>query len=376
MAAYQDCKRLRYLTYHYAGRGLQRTTLGLPLINGDFVHLALARLLQGDDLELVLDELSAKYVAAIKERGLAGEPDLNGLIAEQLCLLEGLVRAWARVRLPAILREFTVVSVEQEYRYELAPNIIVMVRLDAVLRRKSDGLLFIKDFKTVSAIYDSDWGKKFEHDSQLLCYTLAAEGIFNEPVGGMLMEGLLKGKRALDKGVTSPFQGQVIQQSPLCYAYRQRERVTGQYVYDREWARGAEKFPIWDMPGGVRGWLADWSDLDLSELFVVLPAIRPERRDLERFRAQAAFQEETLRTQVDLVEAIREDAFTSGADEAWDSYELALNRLFPQNHNHCFRYFGYPCAMERLCFTQAIEEDPLGSGFYQERIPHHATEDV
>lgn len=376
IAAYRDCPRLRYLTYHFAGKGLQRTTLGLPLVNGDFVHLALARLLVGEDLDVVLAELSTKYRAAVLERGLAGEANVHGLIAEQLCLLEGLVRAWAQVRLPLILAEYLVVDVEREFEFTIAPGIVIMIRLDAVLRRKSDGLLFIKDYKTTTAIYDADWGKKFEHDSQMLCYILAAESIFNEPIGGMLMEGLLKGKRAVDKGKTSAYYGQTIQQSPLCYAYRQRERVTGQYVYDHSWSKAAEKAPIWEMPGGVRAWLADWSPLDLADLFVVAPAIRPARRDLERYRRQVIYQEQQLQFTVMSAEALRAKAASDqGTAADWTAYEENLDHHFPQNHNQCFRYFGYPCAMERLCFTEGIEDDPIGSGFYQTRIPHHATED-
>lgn len=301
------------------------------------------------------------------------------LVAEQLCLLEGLVRAWNAVRLPALRREYDVVDVEKEIAWDVTPDIRLMVRMDAVLRRKVDGLLFVKDYKTVSAIYD-DFGKKFEHDSQLLCYTLAAEAIYGEPIGGLLMEGVIKGKRAKDRASYSPYRDEIIQQSALCYAFKSPTK-DGFPLYERSWSRGAEKIPVWEMPGGIERWLAtEWSPLDMQELFVTPLAIKPMRRDLERWQRQTIAQE--LRIQQDVAEA--EGLFNAlltctdddeTAEKIWDQYQRVLDSLFPQNHNHCFRYFGYPCAMERLCFTEAVENDPLNSGFYETRIPHHPTED-
>jgi hypothetical protein len=301
------------------------------------------------------------------------------LLNEQLCLLEGLVRAWHAVRLPKIQAEFDVVDVEKEIAWELAPGIRLMVRMDAVLRRKTDKLLFVKDYKTVSAVFD-DFGKKYEHDSQLLAYTLAAEGIYNEPIGGLLMEGVIKGKRARDKALSSPFRDTIIQQSPLCYGYKAKvKNQPGQFLLERSWSAGAEKVPVWDMRGGIQEWLHDWSPLDMAELFVVPPAIKPMRRDLERWHRQAVAQERQIQADVLFTQddwtAFEKAIGTPEEDAAWDTYQQALDTLFPQNHNHCFRYFGYPCAMERLCFTEAIEADPLASGFYDERIPHHSTEE-
>lgn len=377
MAAYQDCKRLRYLTYHYRAKGLSRTSASLPLINGDFVHKALAALIVGEDLDGVLEALSNEYRATMQGRTVYGELDLDFLINEQLALLEGLVRAWHRVRLNPILADYTIVDVEKEVEWEMAPHITVMLRMDLVLRRKRDGLLFVKDYKTLGAIND-DWAKKFEHDSQLLCYTLAAESIYNEPIGGLLMEGLIKGRRAKEKAITSPFCGSLIQQSPLCYAYRVRvAKGFDHFTYERSWSRGAEKIPVWEMPGGVENWLAtEWSDLDCLELFVPLPAIKPLRRDQERWQNQMRHQEARVQIDVTTVEVLRAIFEEQQTDDAWETYQEALDELFPQNHNHCHRYtFNHPCPNEQLCFTEAVENDPVGSGLYQTRVPHHSTED-
>lgn len=377
MAAYGDCRRLRYLTYHYGGKGLSRTVASLPLINGDFVHKALACLVQGEDMNGVLEALSNQYRADMQGRTVYGELDLEFLINEQLTLLEGLVRAWGRVRLNALLSEYDIVDIEREVEWEMAPGIIVMLRMDLVLRRKRDKLLFVKDYKTVGTLYD-DWAKKFEHDTQLLCYTLAAEAIYKEPIGGLLMEGLIKGRRAKEKAVTSPFHGLMIQQSPLCYAYKSGvAKNPNAFVYEHKWSRGAEKVPVWEMPGGIEHWLAtEWSDLDCLELFVPLPAIKPVRRDAERWLRQMTHQERGIRHDVDEAERLRREWDEQQTDDTWDEYQVFLDEMFPQNQNHCHRYtFNHPCPNEQLCFTEEVEADPLKSGLYEVRIPHHATEE-
>lgn len=343
--------------------------MGLPLINGDFVHLALARLIQGEDLETVLADLSAKYREAVSSRGVDAQNDFDDtfLINEQLCLLEGLVRAWDRIRKPAILDEFFVIDVEKQHRIHLADDIVQNIRFDLVLRRKRDGRLFVKDYKTMGAVYDGDGGKKYEHDSQILSYTFAAEQIYKERIGGLLMEGLIKGRRAKDKSTTSPFYDQFIQQSPLCYAYKVPiVKGYNDFVYEKSWSRGAEKAPVWEMKGGVEHWLAtEFSDLDLQELFIVNNPFRPVQRDIDRWVRQAVAQERDVRHAHETLDALE-----------GDDHLDALDVLFPQNHAHCFRYFNHPCAMERLCFTEEIEADPLGSGLYQKRIPHHPEGDV
>lgn len=376
MAAHGDCRRLRYLAYHYGGKGLQRKVASLPLINGDFVHKALACLIVGENLEDVLEALKKDYADSVRSRTIHGEVDLDFLIGEQTCLLEGLVRAWDRIRKRVILNEFDVIDVEKEVEWEIAPGMKVMLRMDLVLRRKRDRLLFIKDYKTVGTLYD-DWAKKFEHDTQLLCYTLAAEAIYGEPIGGLLMEGLVKGRRAKEKAITSPFHGQMIQQSPLCYAYKSISKTSGLPVFETTWNRGAEKVPVWEMQGGIEHWLAtEFSDLDLQNLFVPLPAIKPLTRDQERWKRQTLALETSVQSDVAVAEALRQHWEEQQTDEAWDQFQEGLDTLFPQNFNQCFRFsFNHPCAMTNFCFTEAVEADPLGSGLYEPRVPHHLTED-
>jgi hypothetical protein len=165
-------------------------------VNGIYVHEALAQVLLGADLDLTLEGTMEKYRAECIERGVTGieEEDLEFFLKEQQFLLEGLVRGWVKTRLPRILEEYTVVEVEKECKWELAPNLIQMLRVDALLRRKVDGVIFILEFKTTS-FPGYDWQQQWEHNIQLLSYTGAVTDIYGEPCGGVLIEGLVKGTR-------------------------------------------------------------------------------------------------------------------------------------------------------------------------------------
>lgn len=351
--SYHDCKRLRYLKYHRDRTGLEKRSQSLALVNGSAIHQGLAQLLTGDEIDAVVARVCADYKAATVDRD-----DL--VVAEQVALLEGLLRAWNIVRKPTFLADYDVVSVEQELAWPMGDAIVDMVRCDALLRRKTDQLLFILEFKTVSAAGDG-WLSQWEHNSQMLANTKAIEDLYKEPLGGILIEGLIKGRRAMDRASSSPFYGQYIQQSPLCYGYRLGA------VYELAWSRGATKVASWDeMP--VSRWLTDvMTPEDLAALFASVPPIRPTNRDLDRWHAQTLIQETNIRRDI----AILDEVLDVGNPAL---LEHTLNARFPQNHNHCFRYYGYPCEFENLCFNAQVEEDPIGSGLYQRRTPHHPTE--
>ena len=371
--AYHDCKRLRFLNFHWGGPGLERKTLGLPLLNGQQLHNGLAGLLTGGRVDEIVTLVGDDYRRIVDERGvLVEDPQaIEFLIAEQLALLEGLLRAWQRVRLPVVLDEYDVVSVELEQPWAIqGTDIIDMVRCDAVLRRKSDKVLFYLEFKSVSNPSDG-WAQQWEHNSQLLANVRALETIYREPVGGVLIEGIVKGRRAVDKAMMSPFRGSIIQQSPITYGYKSRDYQTGAFHYDLVWSKSADKFATWEEMS-MEKWLDHFTPADLEALFIPLPPIKPVLRDMERWERQTLAQERMVRDDVAEIARIVEGV-AYGAHTI-DDVEHALDARFPQNTNHCHRYFGHPCAFAHICFNQQVSDDPIGSGLYIARRPHHDIE--
>jgi hypothetical protein len=370
--AYHDCKRLRYLNYHYSGKGLERRHIGLPLVNGQALHSGFARLLVGEDIRDVIAELIKEYSAAAFDRGIyvESQADYQHLVAEQSALCEGLVRAWAQVRLPVLLAEFDVVKVEQEQPWKIygdhESSIVDMVRCDALLRRKTDKLLFIYEFKSLTTLSEG-WVQQWQHNSQLLANTLAIEELEGEPVGGVLIEGIIKGRRAVDRSSSSPFHGLITQQSPLCYGYSKPDPQTKENVYDLTWSARSTKVASWEVMPMERWIERMFTEADLKALFVQVDPIHPISRDLDSWKVQTIHQELKVLEDVAITGAVRE---TFGEE----AFAHELDKRFPQNFNQCYRYFGHPCSFAAICYDAMVSRDPVASELYQPRTPHHPTE--
>jgi hypothetical protein len=350
---------MRFLRYHYPDedgqpRGLERVEPSIPQLNGTFVHQALELILTGTSLEEALDLARGAYLLGIERT------DSNEFfVKEQLFLLECLVRAWVKVRLPVILAEYEVVSVEEELRWPMDSQIIDMVKCDVILRRRSDGLLFILEFKTTSSARE-DWALQWECNTQVLLNTVAVQEMAGEPVGGMLIEGIIKGPHRRETAKRSAFVGMKIQHSPLCYGYMS----PGGDIYS-DYHYGWDKVALWDHTT-PKAWVDHFSMEELDTLFFrPVGPIKPKPQDLMSVRRQVVAQEKKVARDVEKV---------LGKIIPLEPLPNELDEEFPKNYSHCLRYFGYPCSYMDLCYTGAVAEDPVGSGKYRWRRPHHIEE--
>ena len=241
---HQRCPRSRYLGYQEGGRGITPLKTPLPLAVGGAVHKGFEVLLsvvmaglppdedaavvaaltelglrRGAGLELDISELAAQGTSGqlltlsladqlakmATDLGLPiDDPTLDQLTSsrrsgaeqfeeylwlEQCALVEGMVRAWARRRMPALLEEFEVLEVEREGMWELASwkpgwpmapqdehdiSLMFMSRPDALLLSRRDHSLYILSFKT-AAQWDVRKGRAAEHDLQGLTEGIEVE---------------------------------------------------------------------------------------------------------------------------------------------------------------------------------------------------------
>lgn len=367
MGAYRNCPRYRYLHYHHGGLGFERKSLALPLVTGIFVHEALSQILMGASVTASIHSAWDAYLVDVKERGVSGTTLSPVFLAEQKALLQGLVYSWYKVRYPQILREYEPILIEREMLWEMGERngyaIRDMIRADALVRRRSDGMLFYLEFKTTTK-GDENWIRTWEHNAQLLINTVAIEDLMGERLGGVLIEGLLKGSRRKCTLRTSRFFGEVIQDSPLCYAFRTVDNLGGQH-FETSWSRGSEHIRVSDFSSDPIKWVDSLPLEDVAAQFVPIPPIRPRGDLLERHRRQMVHQEGEIAWALDLLKE------ASGSPE---TQRYLLDCYFPQNDDHCNRYYGSPCDMEEICFNPTVAADPLGSGLYQRRQPHHSPE--
>lgn len=369
----EACPRKRFLNYDYAGTGLEPEEQALPLLSGIAMHTAFARLLAGQDLEQVLTDILRDYRKEIEERGLQNLDVTEDIIQQQSALLEGMLRLWARVRMPAILRDYEVISIEQAWRWELAPGLFQSFRFDVLLRRRDDGVIFIMDFKTVK--YPSEvWFEKFEHNLQTCLYLQAVKermaqltGNADDILGGILYEGLVKGAFKKDTAQKSPWYGQRLQQSPYTLAYK-LDGDQGVCVYQSDYTskKGYRKVKTFEeMP--MKNWVDHLfynEQATVNELFIVVPDICPPAYELERVKAQVIREELQYHKQLDTYREM--DPTGRFADDYLDLFA-------PLRTNQCYQYGAdHKCPFLTVCFNRGAT--PLEDGGFIPRKPHHDTD--
>lgn len=400
------CERYRYLKYHsITGYGIEAKQVSLPLTTGIWVHAPLATILQAckggtipstQEVRSIIQAGVKAYRADVKDRGFldVGDAHLQRTIEEQACLIEGLLWGYVRCVLPAVLKEFEVLAVEREeflalgvkdekFALTFLPHRVRMQsRPDFVARclQKGSpqyGKLGVHDFKTAASIGDN-YIAEYNHSVQMSLATAAVEARLKEPVTHFFVHGLIKGGRGKFKkdGVE---QDWLSQYSSLCYAklippmpplQRQPQWKTSGY-----WA---DKQPLWTLPWDF--WPDKPKEMSNQEYWVtqVLPLAELQ----EVFMLIGPY----ARPDIVLQEALTEMYYN---EEAWiaklwevhskprpfgdEGLQSDLQMYFPRSWR-CHEYAGGPCPMIRLCFRQPGWQDPLGSGFYVPRVPHHEAE--
>jgi len=385
---YETCPRKRWWLFEVGGRGLEPVRLvAWPLLTGSLIHKGIEMVLKGTPLAPAIYHLQREYEDAVRDYldALAEEarPTEAAEFRENLDLVEALVRGWIAVGLPRLLADYEILAVEQEGQATFLVDgceIALLTRSDLIVKRLTDGVPLLVNFKSV-ADPSSNWREQWRYDVQTFSEVLAVEQQLGEKLGGVIVEGLVKGKR-LDYPQGS---GQWYFNSPLTHCwYRSGEAELGtpEWAPRYEWVcaephgrcpggathrlgKGFRKVRVSEAyPGGVEAWLAYLLGTDrelVEQQFLQLPPILRSDYDIDEWRTSALPRE---------VEIHRAAALADAA-EGVERLRL-LRRSFPKHtaHGNCLR--PSKCAAFELCWGTAAEE-PLLSGF-QWRVPNHPAE--
>lgn len=360
ITTYQTCPRLRFLTFHFGGRGLVPLTTSYELWFGIVYHDALAALLVAS----ATPEDPDPDTRLITEAGtrLASMPPPVGMppfwSVEQRYLLEGLLWAWVLTRRDAWRAQYEVVLVEQEFTWDLGSGITLMVRLDALLRDRTTANLYYLEQKT-TAWGNEKWSATFTHNAQIMAGILACEQALKETPAGVIVEGHVKGPRRIDTSTNSEVSGFEFQDSPLCYLWQLPDgNVTA------KWTRNARRVFAGTLVTTPRTWVESvLSPLERENCFRTLPPIMPDRLHLARWLRQTVLQEAKIR------QALRG---LSEAD-AIRSREL-LDEVFPLHEGACEWQYGRQCSHWRFCHDQTVAGSPMETPGFAPRTPHHPAE--
>jgi hypothetical protein len=423
------CPRQRYLTYHWGPTGYGITTKqdSLPLATGIYVHRGIAafgeillksdRLPTLDETRGIITEVRADYVARVEARGflgILGSEHTTETITEQSCLISGLLWALRLKFLPWLHQTYRIISVEQERVHfldctcgagplPLADHIarqcqgrVLMLRNDILAMRREGGTLAYFEAKTTG--WESDaWAEQWESDPQLGIGTLDVQKHFGAEVTELYILGLNKGRRVRDKG--DP-EGRRKQQSSLVYGYKRPGNPplsSDDWLPAYEWtdpttgdtkraSRAHRRTGIWELAQSDdvtwNSYRGQDPNLNAEEYWVrMLPNSVLEKicflvGPMNRQDHQIASVRTTMAAEEERWQGILWDLYEAQLTHPWASPEFQhrLDQLVPQSWN-C-RPFGkdHQCEQFAICHQHEGWQDPIGSGRYQPRLPHHTTE--
>ncbi len=377
MVTRQKCKRERWLGYHKNGKGLAKKGGKYAAEFGILMHNAIAgMLLSGKPLD---EDIRRDYKAILNKaidtsyKDALSAPALEHMKLEQWWLFDLLQYGWGFYHLEKTIKEYEIVDVEQEKSLEFQPAdylpqqlasimrpLKFPLKIDALLKQRTTGMLFILDFKTASSASE-DWNIALDNSLQSCLYTEAAETILGEYIGGMIYSGLVKGKREMDKAKSSPFTGQVIQYGSFLYGWQAKDgKIYKDYVAGRQ-----RVFLPMFAPGLDVNRVFDWLNVLGFKMQSFFPMTIPWKPlNSVAVVGQQIVAENTFQADVELLE---------DANRNTPAGQLAEAVLMEQTLDNCYKYGSrHPCQFVEYCH-RGLHPDELKQ-IYEPREAHHTTE--
>lgn len=389
---FETCPRKRLLGYEWRG-GLEPSKLSVALETGTALH-RVRELVLGSlrvEFEAALATALGEYREKVAANGIVAEEnaDLERVMGEQYDIVEALSRAWFAVSYPKIVADYEVVAAEREFVRDFTvgdATVRLMVRPDLVLRRRVDGALFIHSLKSTSTA-DEKWREQWRYDMQTLTEVLGVEGEMGETCGGVIVEGLVKGKKM---PWTDETTGVVTYQhaNPLVWCWYKSDGMNEEWHARYEWTctaphaayrgtcpggakhrlgKGYSKQRVSQCyPGGIKEWVAHQLAGDpavVEGLVVETPPILRSEYEIERWKRC------TLPREIEIARNAADVTLNNG-----ELLEDLADERFPLStaHGNCTNQYWQKCAFFECCHGTAMA-DPLAAGF-RVRTPNHAAE--
>jgi hypothetical protein len=407
------CARQRYLSYHAGptGYGLTAKRDSLPLATGISVHRGLEafatilkdhqRLPDLHETRAIIHEVVAAYLARVEARGFRGILDNDATretIREQATLIEGLLWTLRLQFLNWLHQQYQVVRVEEERLHHLGDEQALMLRTDLLAQRRGGGSLAYFECKTTG--WESDaWAEQWETDAQLALGTVDARELWGTEVTEIYIVGLNKGRRQRDRYAEGSDERKK-QLSPLCYGYckpanpplqhddwlpsyewvtddGETKRASRAHKRRGVWTLETSDWPTWrayqtqdpDL-GAAEFWTRMLPHSVLEKICFVLGPMNPQHQQLASLLRSMAGEESRWQQHLWALWEIS----TAGHDWSSDAFQAALDAFIPCSW--ACRPFGreHQCEFVPICHRHVGWDDPLGSGQYQPRLPHHTPE--
>jgi hypothetical protein len=341
------CPRARFWTTEFGGRGISPAGKSFDLEFGTIVHEGVELAVAGQPhAAMAASERVAAFVSA------SGGDQIQA--TQWGAIGYGLVAGFMRSVWPQLQQEYELVATEREVLLQLTPDLTLQARPDLVLRHRLSGALWNCELKTTGYI-EAQWLQAWTKAPQLQLTVLAAEESFGEAFAGSIVVGLYKGRKGRDGRQSSPF----------AWGWRTEDLpgiLRPQFSYEEQRRKGWERFLTQGYPGGVAQWVADMPEELLARQFAVTEPIFLRRDLVDALVRQVVHRED------EIARAAARFAVDGTVTPA------VLDEVFPQYFNNCTPAFGHNCEFNEPCWVPWVGRDPLASGLFVPREPHHEAE--
>jgi len=447
------CPYKHYLTYWAQGTGVHPGKASLDLLIGSTVHRGLQHLFEhcrvehpnGDFEESCIDK-AVEVARELWEKELSRKPlalkssaeydRLDWIIAEQECLWEGLIRAFAIHRLPLILEEYDILEVEFEEVFEnFSPLVTFLGKADGLFMRKKDKALVILSIKT-SSEYAEVTTRNIKRDMQGVSETYLAQERFSrawkelrkiidtkhptnisvdeqlhlekynwmshfqhEPrIFAVQYEYLIKGQRR--KNSYNENDEEYYQQSFLCHPMKLDAinkiflGAGGSFVdpakYKWKWKsgkqpKGWQKIDIWN-DIGIKNWITLLATGEIQpelghpfdHILHTPDLITRSDSELQEWLISTRFLAERIRNYINNInekasKCNENNNYKNFGETVIDLQEM-IWQYFPKNTQSCHNYYGSDCHFVQHCHELESIPDMVEAESLTIRQPHHELE--
>lgn len=328
------CGMKFYWNRKHNGIGMVPKEDQLALRLGAELHEDMAELAFAEDPQAWLTAKVQHEVASLK----------SGKELEYQYRRLGWLAGWVHFVEPGIRARYQDIGIERELALDRTP-LVVAVTPDRVLRDRQDGSLVYFEYKsTISA--SQKWLSSWNYMIQLHIGMQAIAEELNEPVKFAQIIGFMKGQER--EGLLN---------HPYVYAYRRGDEWTDDYNKAR--SAGWEKAGVWDYPGGIEAWVLQCGADVARQQFPFTAPVFLNLKMLDEWVARRTHREEVV-----------SNYFAYGGESVPGRRGLT----FEKRTSKCRPAWGDACPYIRACWNASVEQDPLASGEFLKRVPHHDLE--
>lgn len=411
---YQECPRERLLRYHLDGTGYVPGGANVYFSTGSAIHKGcefLLNFLKTRYKEVVFDKEHVKFNRDIREEAvkvaiqeyqkltkdgivggkIASNTEIQSYIkAEQVSLVEALVRAWGLREFPQIARYFRVIAVEMEEASKLCNGVWLEGKADALLRDNETKGFLVYSLKSIK-LFDWRVEKSYKTDLQGITEiwlmenhlaTLKQSNIkyktLSTRVSGVKFCFLIKGdRREVKDNITGKGTGLWETSNSLIKGWRKFEANRMEYAHSYWFenynnksgkgrlGKGWEGFNSWELEKmGVRGWM------DL----LVRKQVQPELGDI--VKEYVVTPGEYWRNKEEIEESISEIALQESIVKAnLDKGGIAEEIFpitFPKHRKSC--WYPQDCDYVGVCHEGKDIRELVEGGEFKRRESHHKLE--